>query len=166
MEEIVNRVAKSPVLTLDLNDYKLQEEVVGIDLASVLFMGQILRESDFNSFVESYDWDSLANKIAALYCSVEAIVPQWTFLSLAARAMQKAKMVFFATPQEALIRSMEENLNKIDFEPFRGKVVVLKGCGQDQIPLAVQVKAASKLSLYARKILYGEPCSAVPIFKK
>jgi hypothetical protein len=166
MEEILNRVSKSPVLTLDLSEFNLEEGVVGIDLADVLFMGQILREKDFNTFLESYDWAALTGKVVAIYCSADAILPQWAFLAVSARAIQFAKSVEHADPQTARVRAIESNIEKLDFQHFAGKVVVIKGCGQDSIPLGAYLKATAKLALVARKILYGEPCSAVPVFKK
>lgn len=165
-DSVINRAAQSPVLTFDLEQIRPQIERIGLDLAPLLHQGLILREKDFRDFIEQYPWHSLKGKAVALFCSAEAIIPQWVFAVMAAYAAQYADMVLFGGMVELEAELYNREIDKQDLAPYTGKVVVIKGCSDHIVPIQAYVKAAAKLSLIARKILYGEPCSAVPVFKK
>ncbi len=165
-EQIINRVAQSPVLTFDLELIRPKIPRVSMDVAHLLYQGLILREKDFREFVQSYDWKSLDSKAVAIHCSADAVVPQWAFAVLAANAAQFASIVIFGTLEDLEIELFYQEIEKMDLSPYANKVVVIKGCSEKAIPQQAYVRAAAKLATVARKILYGEPCSAVPVFKR
>lgn len=166
MEEIVNRVAQSPLITFDLADYYHQGERVIYDVAENLFQGMILREKDFRAFVKEHDWAAYAGKNVAIMCSVEAIVPVWAYMLLTLKLEPYAHMVVFGTLEELESALFRNALKNIDLSVFEDKPVVVKGCGDLPIPTAAYVEVSRLLRPLAKSVMYGEPCSTVPLYKK
>ena len=166
MEEIVNRVAKSPIITLDLADYYPKEENVLYDLKDNLFQGMILREKDFRTFIKEHDWSAYEGKNVALFCSVDAIVPVWAYMLLTLKLEPYANMVIHGDEDELNRVLFRKALQQIDIEYFAGKPVVVKGCGDLPIPAAAYVEVSRLLRPVAKSIMYGEPCSTVPLYKQ
>jgi hypothetical protein len=166
MEEIVNRVASSPLISLNLEDYYPQGERVLYDLKDNLFQGMILREKDFREFVKNHDWSQYEGKYVAITCTADAIVPTWAYMLLASKIEPIAKNVVFGD-----LKSLEEQLMKgaieeINPEEFRGAKVVVKGCGDLPIGEFAYVELTKKLRPVVSSLMFGEPCSTVPIYKK
>jgi len=165
-EEIVNRVAKSPIVTFNLETYYHKGERVVYDLKENLFQEMILREKDFRAFVKEHDWSAYEGKNVALTCSVEAIVPTWAYMLLATKLQPYAHKVVFGSLGDLENALYQEALSQVDPEDFRDRPVVVKGCGDLPVPTFAYVEITQLLMPVAKTIMYGEPCSTVPIYKK
>ena len=165
-ETIVNKVAQSGLITVDLADFAPQGERVVYDLKDNLFQGLILREKDFREFVKANDWSQYMGQYVAINCTADAIVPTWAYMLLANRLEPFAKDVIFGDLETLETLLYERALATLDMETYRDQRVVVKGCGDIHIPASAFVNFTAKLSKVAKSILYGEPCSTVPVFKR
>jgi len=167
MEEIVNRVAKSPLISLDLEEYLHQGERVIFDLKEVLFQEMILREKDFREFIKTNDWTYYADKNVGLICSVDAIVPTWAYMLLVTKIKEYANLVTFGD-EDAIDKAMiDQAVEKcLELEDFTEKKVVIKGCGNVKNIEYAYTLITEKLFSKVTSLMYGEPCSTVPIFKR
>ncbi|WP_420385592.1 DUF2480 family protein [Roseivirga sp.] len=165
-KEIVNRVAASPLVTIDLEEYYHHGERVVYDLAQNLFQGMILREKDLREFVKEHDWSLYEGKNVALTCTEDAIVPTWAYMLLATKLNGIAHKVVMGSLEVLEYALYQEALSKIDLESFRNKPVVIKGCGKLPVPESAYVELTMLLNPYVKSIMYGEPCSTVPVYKK
>lgn len=168
MEEelIVNRVAKSGLVTLDLEDYFHPGERVVYDLKDNLFMGQILREKDFREFLKAHDWTRYAGKNVAIICSEDAIVPTWAYMLLAVHLEPYAHAFVFGDLAALEAKLYDEAIGKIDLETYRDARVVVKGCSKVPVPTAAYVELSRRLRPLVQSLLFGEPCSTVPLYKR
>jgi len=166
MEEIVNKVAQSGLLTLDLEDYYPQEETIVFDLKPLLFMEMILKEKDFRAALQSIDWAQYQDKVLAVTCTVDTIIPSWAYMLVAVHAEPYAKDIFLGDRQTALQELFLAKLRAIDIAGFTDKRVVVKGCGDLSVGGFAYLEVARRLRPVVKSILYGEACSNVPIFKK
>ena len=165
-EEITNRVANSGLITFNLEDYSPKGERVVFDIKDQLFQGAILKEKDFRFFLKEKDWSEYLDKHVALTCSVEAIIPTWAYMLLSIKLKPFAKTIVFGdleVLEEALYNRV---LDALDFSTFEGKKVVVKGCSDQAIPEQVYVDVTQRLFPFAASIMFGEPCSTVPLFKR
>lgn len=165
-EPIVNRVAKSPLITLNLEEYYHPGERVVYDIKDNLFQEMILREKDFREYIKEHDWSQYQDKNVALTCSVDAIVPTWAYMLLASKIEPYAHLVVFGSLEVLEDMLYKEALSKIDFSAFQDKKVVIKGCSKVQVPTYAYVEITRQLRPYASSVMYGEPCSTVPIYKQ
>ncbi len=166
MEEIVNKVSKSSLQTIDLEEYVNREaKIVVIDLKDHLFQGMILKEKDFREFIAEEDWKKYKGTHVALTNSSEAIIPTWAYMLIASRLSGVAYRVVFGDRDKVVEDDFMEKLNRLDPEKFRDAKVVVKGCGDFHIPESCYVAITAKLSPVVSSIMYGEPCSTVPILK-
>jgi len=165
-ENIVNKVANSGLLTFDLASLKSKAETVVYDIKENLFHGLILREKDFRAFVKENDWSAYMGKNVLITCTADAIVPTWAYMLLANQLEPYANELFFGDEKTFEDILFERALANIDIEKFRDQRVVVKGCGDIKIPESAFVNFTGKLSKVAKSIMYGEPCSTVPIFKR
>jgi len=166
MEEIVNKVAQSGLVELNLEEYYPQGERVLFDIKDHLFQGLILREKDFREFVGSNNWSVYKDKFVALHCSADAIVPTWAYMLLTVSLAPFAKKVVFGDMKTLETVLFQEALLQIKAEQFRDQRVVIKGCSNLPVPESAYVEITRLLAPVAKSIMYGEPCSTVPIFKK
>lgn len=162
---IINKVAQSALITLDLEKFYPAEELVVFDLKSYLFMELILKEKDFREALKNTEWNFYKDKNVAITCSADAIIPLWAYMLAVTYLEPFAKDIFFGNETEAFTNLFLKNLLKIDPKEFLGKRVVVKGCGDKKIPEAVYVEITKILRPIAKSIMYGEPCSTVPIYK-
>ncbi|MBE8713473.1 DUF2480 family protein [Sphingobacterium hungaricum] len=165
-ETIVNKVAQSGLLTIDLAHYAPKEEIYIYDIKENLFHGLILKEKDFREFVKTHNWEQYEGKHVGIICSTDAIVPTWAYMLLANKLEPFALSVNFGDEQVIYQFLFQDELNRIDMEAFKDQRVVIKGCGDIAIPESAFVKFTANLSKVAKSIMYGEPCSTVPIFKR
>lgn len=163
---IENRVAKSPLITINLEDFYHHGERVTYDIAGNLFQSLILRESDFRSFVKEHDWSQYEDKNVNLICSVDAIVPTWAYMLLTTKLEEVAHMVVMGDKDVLEYALYQEALSKIDLKSFQDKPIVIKGCGDLPVPEAAYVELTRLIKPFAKSIMYGEPCSTVPLYKK
>lgn len=166
MEPIVNKVAESALTSIDLEDYYPKGEIAVFDLKDFLFMELILKEKDYRAALQSHDWEQYRDKYVAVTCSADAIIPMWAYMLAASNLQPVAKEVVFGTEQEVVKTIFHKRLQQINGEEFSDKRVVVKGCGDVSIPESAYVEITAKLRPFAKSIMYGEPCSTVPIFKK
>jgi len=164
--EIINRVASSTLVTFDLEKYHRQGERVLYDIKDLLFQGLILKEKDFRDHVRHHDWAQYKDKLVAITCSADAVVPTWAFMLLATALQPFARHICFGTLDEMEIDLFRESLAEVDWESFRDAKVVIKGCSDVHVPAAAYVEATRRLAAVAGSIMYGEPCSTVPVFKR
>jgi hypothetical protein len=163
---IINKVAESGLITLDLEDFYPKQELVVFDLKDYLFMGLILKEKDFRAALQDIDWSQYQNKNVALTCSADAIVPMWAYMLVASYLRPFANETLFGNKETATATLVLKNLSKINGEEFTDKRIVVKGCGDVQIAESAYIEITNKLQPFAKSIMYGEPCSTVPIYKK
>lgn len=163
---IVNRVARMGVLTIDLEELYPDGERFLYDIKNDLWQGMALKEKDFREHVSSYDWSEYEGKHVAINCSADAIVPTWAYMLLATALKPYAQTVVFGDLHKLEERLFEEVLENMDLEEYRDRRVVIKGCGEKEIPESVFVDLTQKLQGVAKAIMYGEPCSTVPVYRQ
>jgi hypothetical protein len=166
MEEIVNRVANSGLITLDLGEMYPEGERVLFDIRDVLFQGLILREKDFREFIATHNWTAYAGKYVALTCSADAIIPDWAWMLLASALQPFAKKIVFGDLEKLETVLFDEILSTVDAEHYRDQRIVVKGCGDKPVPKTAYIEVVRKLQPVAKSIMYGEPCSTVPVYKR
>jgi len=163
---LVNRVASSGLVTIDLENFYPVQELATFDLKDYLFMGLILKEKDFREALLAHDWSQYAGKNLAVFCSADAIIPVWAYMLVAACAAPFANDIFQGSPEEFYKQAFQKALDRLDLEEYAGKRIVVKGCSDKPVPPSAYVELTRKLQPNAKSIMYGEPCSTVPIFKK
>jgi hypothetical protein len=166
MEPIVNKVAESGLITLDLEQFYPKGEMKTFDLKGYLFMELILKEKDFRTALQNTDWEVYRDAFVAVTCSADAIIPVWAYMLVASYLQPVAREVVFGTEQELINTILQRNIQQMDAAEYTDQRIVVKGCGDIHIPETAYVAVTQKLRPYAKSIMYGEPCSTVPIFKK
>ena len=164
-EEIINKVAQSGLITLDLEDYFPKEPIVVFDLKEHLFMGMILKEKDFRAALLETDWTVYQDKLVAVTCSADAIIPMWAYMLVATYLTPVAAGVAFGDATSATQQFLVQRIAAIPAAGFADKRIVVKGCGDKTIGEAAYLTITTILRPVAKSIMYGEPCSTVPIFK-
>lgn len=165
-ELITNRVSESGILELNLEDYYPQGEVAVFDMKDYLFMGLILKEKDFREAMKNGDFTAYENKLVSVVCSADAIIPMWAYMLVASYLQPKAKEIIFGNSETLHQALFLKALGKIDPEAFRDKRVVVKGCGDLPIGEFAYLEITKILLPVVKSLMYGEPCSTVPIYKK
>lgn len=165
-EVIINKVAESGLVTINLEDYLPLEEIVGFDIKDYLFMGLILKEKEFRQSLKEMDKEVYRNKIAAVYCSADAIIPMWAYMLISSTLKPFAKEVLMGDEKEAEKKQLIKNIHNIHTTEYSGKRLVIKGCGEKQIPEEAYLEITNILQPVAKSIMFGEPCSTVPIYKQ
>lgn len=166
MEAIVNKVAESGIITLDLAPYLQGAEVVEFDLKPFLYMEMILKEKDYRAALQTHDWQQYAGKHVAVLCSADAIVPVWAYMLAATYLQPIAASVYYGTTTELSKMLLTLRINEIPLDEYSDKRVVIKGCGDTPIPDAAYLAVTAHLRPVVKSLMYGEPCSTVPIYKK
>lgn len=165
-EEIVNKVANSGLITIDLEDFYHGGERILIDIKDQLFQGLVLRENDFREYINVTDWSIYKNKNVAIICSADAIVQTWAYMLMTSAIQPYANKVVFGS-LESLEQSLYQDIiENISIEQYTNQRIVIKGCSKKPVPTFAYTALTEKLRPIARSIMYGEPCSTVPIFKK
>jgi hypothetical protein len=163
---IINKVTESALTTIDLEEYYPKGETAVFDLKDHLFMGLILKEKDFRATLQSFEWEQFRDKNVAITCTADAIIPMWAYMLVASNLQPVAKEVVFGEEKSILNTLLLRNLAVIKGEDYQDKRVVVKGCGDVAIPESAYVEITNKLRPHVKSIMYGEPCSTVPIFKR
>jgi hypothetical protein len=165
MEEIVNKVANSALEVFDLEDYYPQGIRVQIDISQWFLEGFLLKEKDFRAHLQQHDWSQYQDQYVAIHCSTDAIFPAWASILVAIQLAPFAKKTINGSIEELDAALYEEILSKIDYAAYNNKPVIVKGCSKKPVPMRAYILAAQYLQPFARSIMYGEACSAVPLFK-
>ena len=169
MEEkdiIVNHVANSPLVVFDLEEHYPIGYRVAFDIKKWLFEGMILKENDLREYVKSHDWRQYRGKNVALHCSVDAIIPTWAYMLITTKLSPYANMIIMGSIAELETTLFRKMLSQLDLELFRDKKMVIKGCGNREIPEPAYIEITRLLTPIASSIMYGEPCSTVPLYKR
>lgn len=164
--EIVNKVSTSGIVTINLEDFYIKGERVLFDIKPLLFQELILKEKDFREFIKNNDWSQYQNKMVALTCTADAIVPTWAYMLLTLALQPFAKKVVFGDLQTLETLLFAEQLEKVDVKDYKDARVVIKGCGDIDLPKNAYVQLTALLQPYVKSIMYGEPCSTVPLYKR
>ncbi len=164
-KEIVNKVANSKLMVFDLEDYFPKEEIVTIDVSKWLLEGFILKEKDFRNALNNHIWSQYEAKGVALYCSTDAILPAWTFALITTFLQPFAKQIIHGSIEEYLILQYKSILDTLDYSIYLEKPLILKGCAKKPVPQQVYTLAIQKLTPFSKSIMFGEACSAVPLYK-
>jgi hypothetical protein len=163
---IVNKVTESAIITLNLEDYYPKSSPVTFDLKDYLFMGLILKEKDFREALKNLDLSAYEGRVVAVTCSADAIIPMWAYMLVASMLQPVTEAVYFGTAEQTLVQMHIQNISAVNAADFSDKRVVIKGCGELPISEAAYLEATKLLRPVAKSIMYGEPCSTVPVFKK
>lgn len=165
-ELIINRVAKSGLVTLDLEDYYHKGERVLYDLKDNLYMGLILKEKDFRDFLKTHDWTQYTDKNVAITCTEDAIIPTWAYMLLTIHLQPYANTVVFGNLEALEDKLFYDALATINPTDYIGARVVIKGCSKFPVPTSAYVEITRLLQPHVQTLLFGEPCSTVPLYKK
>lgn len=165
METIVNRVAESGLINLNLEEF-LPTDVVVFDLQPFLYMGLMLKEKDYRAALPAQDWEVYRDRDVLLTCSADAIIPVWAYMLAASFLQPVARRMAMGKVEEARLRLMLDRINSLDVQPYAGQRVVVKGCGDTPIPDEAYAAITFRLRPVVKSLMYGEPCSTVPIFKQ
>jgi hypothetical protein len=167
MEEIfVNKVANSGLISLNLEDFYSVGDRVEIDVKDLLFMGLVLKEKDFREFIKTNDWTIYQDKFIAVHCSADAIVPTWAYMLIAAKLSGIAAKVVFGDLNALEAALWENAFDHLEIEDYRDQKVVIKGCGDLPVSPAAYTNISNKLVPVVQSLMYGEPCSTVPVYKR
>lgn len=167
MDEIVNKVANSKLMVFDLEDYYPEDNhVVTLDISQWLFGGFILKETEFREHLKNTDWSVYEDKYVALFCSEDAVLPAWAYSLVTVYLVPFALKVVQGSKERAIIEWYQDILNKLDYSDYFDKPLILKGCSKKQVPNEVYTIAIQKLVKVAKSVMFGEACSAVPLYKK
>ena len=165
--DLVNKVAQSGIVSFDLEEYFPEtDDIISFDLKDYLFKGLILREKDFRDALGLINWETYSGKYLAVFCSADAIIPNWAYMLIAANAQPFTTEIIMGNPEEAIKRIYSEKLSNLDIEQYRDQRIVIKGCGDKPVPVDAYLEITKLLRPVAKSIMYGEPCSTVPVFKK
>ncbi len=163
---IINKVASSDLITLDLEAFYPSGETAVFDLKDFLFKGLVLKEKDFREALKSFDWEQYRNKNVAITCSADAIVPMWAFMMVSVNLDGVAAYYRFGTEAELIEDLFFQSLKKIDAEDYRDKKLLVKGCSDKEVAASVYVEVARILLPVVKSLMYGEACSNVPLMKR
>ncbi|MBK6379011.1 MAG: DUF2480 family protein [Chitinophagaceae bacterium] len=164
--EFVNKVAESGIITLDLEDFYPKDETAVFDMKDHLFMGLILKEKDFREDMKNLDLTPYKDKNIALTCSADAVIPVWAYMLVASYLQPVAKEIIFGDADFLHKTLFLKNIEQINVENYKDQRVVIKGCGELPISETAYVAITNQLRPVVKSIMYGEPCSTVPVYKK
>lgn len=165
-QALVNRVANSSLITIDLESFYPEGDVVAFDLKDYLFMELILKEKDFREALKEHDWAQYQGKNLAVFCSTDAIIPMWAYMLVASYAAQHARDVFQGLPEQFAEFAFLKKLAAINPDDYEGKRLVIKGCSGKPVPPSAYLEITRRLQPVARSIMFGEACSSVPVYKR
>jgi hypothetical protein len=166
MDEIVNKVTNSVLEVFDLEDYYPNGIRTQIDVSQWLFEGFLLKEKDFREALKNHDWSQYENHYVAIHCATDAIIPAWASILVTTYVAPFAKKVVSGTIEDLNTSLYQEILGQLDYSKYQDKPLILKGCSKKPVPESAYIFAVQHLQKVAKSIMYGEACSAVPLFKR
>jgi hypothetical protein len=163
---IYNRVSESGLVTLDLSEIIPNEEILSIDVKQFLFQEIVLKEQDFRHSLETFNWKKYQNKNVAIFCSTNAIIPTWAYMLLSTYLHPIANNLQFGYPEQMQNEIIRQTISLINTETYENKRVIIKGCSELRVTTFAYVEISKILLPKVKTLMYGEPCSTVPIYKK
>ena len=164
--EIINRVANSKLITIDLEDYYPEGKRILFDIKDWLFEGLVLREKDFREKVKNFDWSQYQKSYVVLTCSTDAIIPAWAYMLLVVKLEPFVEKVIIGDLDGLETSIYQDIINQLDTSEFKDKPIIIKGCSNKPVPANAYAMLINKLKPIAKSIMYGEACSSVPLFKR
>lgn len=165
-QPLINRVANSSLITFDLEEYLPKGDQVILDIKDWLFEEIILKEKIFREKIREFDWEQFYEKNVAIHCSVDAIIPTWAFMLVASKLEPYASVVVLGDLQALNNTLLQKALNEVDWKSFEGAKIVVKGCSDKTVPQWAYIECITQLRPFASSLMYGEPCSTVPLYKR
>jgi hypothetical protein len=165
-DNLINKVAQSGLITLDLEDFFPKEEIVAFDLKDFLFRGLILKEKEFREALKQYEWSTYENKTTAVFCSTDAILPQWAFMLVASYLSAQTNKIYFGSKENVEYNLFLQNIKNTDENKYKDERVIIKGCGTKTVTGEAYLEITKKLQPVVKSLMFGEACSTVPIYKK
>lgn len=166
MEAIVNKVAASGLVTLDPASFLPQAPVLELDLKPFLYQGLLLKEKEFRQAMKEQDWSHFEGRVVALFCSTDAIIPLWAYMLVASQLRPHTADFYFGTAAAALSQHVSSRIRSMDVRDLEGQRVVVKGCGDREVPTEAYLALALVLQPVVKSLMFGEPCSTVPVYKR
>jgi len=166
MTEIVNKVANSGLISIDLGDYKPKNDIVGIDISEQLWQGLVLKEKDFRAWIKDNDWNQYTNKAVYIHCSADAIVPTWAYMLIGSQLENKSVQYLVGGKVDLEKKLILDRIHEDNLEDYKEGRIIIKGCSDITAPEYAMVELVKYLQPVAKSIMYGEPCSTVPVFKR
>lgn len=166
MDEIINKVKESGLINLDLAKYAPKHPVVEIDIAQQLWNGLVLKEKDFRAWIKEHDWSQYDQKYVYIHCSEDAIVPTWAYMLVTSQLVDYSPCYLVGSRDELLKKVLYSQIQAIDLSPLQDGRIIIKGCSDVPFPDFAMSCLIEKLQPVAKSIMYGEPCSTVPVFKR
>jgi hypothetical protein len=164
---LINKIKDSGLIVIDLEDYSPNiEDIIELDISIFLFKGLILKEVEFRTALKSYDWNIFSNKYVAIFCSTDAIIPSWAYMLMVMYLNKQPTGVFFGNKFDVLNQITLEKIAKIDANLFLNEKVIIKGCGKLNLSPSAYIEISNKLLTKVKSLMFGEPCSTVPIYKR
>ena len=164
-DTIVNKVEKSGIITLDLSDYAPKKNIEELDLRQFLFQGLVLKEKQFRADIKEYNFDKYKNKTVAIFCSSEVIIPMWAYMLITVELDSVCSKLYFGRASDVSQQIILENIRAIDGNKYSGKRVIVKGCSNIPLNESLYIEITKKLLKSVRSLMFGEACSAVPVYK-
>lgn len=165
-EDIINKVAESGIITINLEDFFPKEDIVIFDLKPLLFRELILKEKEFRETLKNSDWSIYTEKVVGVTNTAEAIIPMWAYMLVASYIQPYAKTILFGNEDYVKHSLLIKNIESIEIEEYKEKRIVIKGCGDIALPEAAYIAITNKLRPVVKSLMFGEPCSTVPVYKK
>ncbi len=165
-EPLINKVAESGLVSIDLASFLPSNEIVLFDIKPYLFMELILKEKEFRTALSELDWSQYQDKIVGICCSTDAIIPMWANMLVASSLSNTAKAIYFGDENKVRQQLLLQGINAIDVKKYNDQRIVIKGCGETPIGEAAYIAITQKLRPVVKSLMYGEPCSTVPVYKK
>jgi hypothetical protein len=165
-DEIINKVSNSGLITIDPEEFYPADAIALIDIKEQLLEGFLLREKDFREFIKTHSWNQYIGKHVAVFCSNDAIIPRWAWMLVATALQPYAKKIVFGNADELVKTGYDEYIAAMDIEQYRDQRVVIKGCSHKQVPVSAYIALTERLTPVVKSIMYGEPCSTVPVYKR
>lgn len=165
-EEIINKVSQSELLTIDLEEYFPEGKITMFDLRLFLFMELILKEKDFRTALQNLDWNPYKDQFVGVYCSTDAVIPVWAYMLVASHLEPFAREVIQGNEAQVIRQLLLKRINAINPQTYKDKRVVVKGCGEKPVGEFAYLEITRLLRPVVKSIMYGEPCSTVPIYKR
>ncbi len=166
-DALVNKIAESGLITLKPEEWVPSDRPLSFDLSTFLFKGLILKEQDFRESMKTHDWTQYQGKILCVFCSADAIIPSWAYMLVTTMATPFATGIFFGTPAQWISQQILNYIQQLNITSYADQRVIIKGCS-DEIAIGPEIYVAltHKLVPVVKSLMFGEPCSTVPVFKR